>query len=151
MSMVPGPSTSTVMAPPDPSGTTAAFARARMLASQFSVETLGVAPPAGKTRRSPRVVGAQTAKLNETAWASEGIPHWPDITNVLCVPPPRIDGGPYPEGNPLVERVSMTRHGVTATKGRGTGLVTNAWRSEASASRPLGSALPSGTICGAAQ
>jgi hypothetical protein len=60
------------------------------------------------------VDGRKTAKLNETACAPAGIPHFPVIVKLRWVPPPAIDGGPYPAGNPLVARVSATRHGVTA-------------------------------------
>src|SRR5450756_921550 len=102
------------MAPPAPSGMTAALASAKIPASQFKVETSGVTPPAGNTRRSPRVVGRNTAKLNDTACALAGIPHCPVIVKLRWIPPPAIDGGPYPAGNPLVARVSATRHGVSA-------------------------------------
>src|SRR6266566_7207484 len=73
------------------------------------VETRGSVPPPGKVRRSPRAVGSVMVKLNETACASAGMPHWPPMTNVRSALAARA-GAPY---GPAAPRVSATRHGVT--------------------------------------
>jgi hypothetical protein len=119
-SIVPGPSTWTVIAPPVPSATTAALAIAWRLASRFNVETPDVVAPAGKARMSPCDSGAETVKLKETAWASEGMPHPLRMLNVRCAGTPGIEGGSrWPVK--AVLGVSMIRQGGSATKGRGVG------------------------------
>src|SRR5512147_2527499 len=81
------------------------------------VETRGTPPPVGKTLRSPAAPTFSAAKLKETAAAEAGIPHWPEIVKSRVALANRA-GGPYCPVKPL-PRVSATRHGETAMKGRG--------------------------------
>ena len=105
--------------PVGPSGTIAAFERATRFAGQTSVATSGVTPPAGNALRKPPPDGVTTVKLNDTALASAGMPHCPTIGKDLSFGNPRSEGGPQKLTNPPAGRVSITRHGVTATKGNG--------------------------------
>ena len=78
---------------------------------------MGTPPPAGKTRRSPAAPTFNAAKLKDTAAAEAGIPHCPAMVKSR-VALARRAGGPKAPVNPL-PRVSATRQGVRAMKGRG--------------------------------
>src|SRR5438445_7541993 len=97
---------------------------------------MGTPPPAGKTRRSPAAATFSAAKLNETAAADTGMPHFPVMVK-LRVALAASEGGPYaPEKPP--PRVSASRHGVIAMKGRGTGTVLKSWGRASPGARTAG-------------
>ncbi len=83
----------------------------------MTFETTGRTAPAGQRLTNPAPSVCVTVTFNETAWALAGIPHCPASRNSRGVPA-ESDGGPYSPLKPL-PRVSMTRQGVRATKGRG--------------------------------
>ena len=69
--------TYTLMAPFVPAGTMAASALMRP-SSEFRVETLGRANPAGQTVRKPNLAGGTTVRFKEYAAAFVGIPQVPE-------------------------------------------------------------------------
>src|SRR5688500_10488540 len=104
----------TVIAPPVPSGTTAALAMTNVLPVQLIVETVGTGPPVGCTVRFPPLPISATVKLNDTAEAPAGTPHCPPMVKIR-EPLGESAGGPYSPVNPW-PRVSTTRHGVRVMK-----------------------------------
>ena len=88
----------------------------------------GETVPALKTPLLPAPEILKTVMLAATAAASAGIAHGAPMSVTVR--------GVLSERTELV-RESYCRQGVMATKGKGTGLVTSAWRPVAGALRPL--------------
>ena len=88
----------------------------------------GATVPALKTPLLPAPEMSKTVMFAATACASDGIAHGAPMSVTVR--------GVLSERTELL-RESYCRQGVMATKGRGTGVVTSAWRPAACALRPL--------------
>src|SRR5688500_16623629 len=86
----------------------------KVLPVQLIVDTAGGVAPVGNTVRLPLEPISATVKLNETAEAVAGTPHWP-ATVKFRDSLGASAGGPYAPLKPN-PRVSATRQGVRAMK-----------------------------------
>jgi hypothetical protein len=108
--------------PFDPAGTIAAFATI-CPCSALRVETVGIDVPVGHTVRYPRTPCGTTVTFTEYALALFGIEQGPSGTGTSrWLLDPLSDGapkGPVKSGVAYAARVSIRRHGVIATNGKG--------------------------------
>src|SRR5262245_15693633 len=101
----------TLTAPPDPAGTTAAFALMRP-STEFSVETKGCWGPVGRIVIWPGAPLGTTVTLSAYARAVPGIAQEEDGIAKLRSTPDDREGLP---NCPRFSRVSAIRHGDTGT------------------------------------
>src|SRR5215467_5572244 len=101
--------TKTLIDPPVPAGTIAAFATTVPVGS-LSVDTNGCAEPVGHVVRKLRVVVGTAVMLSEYAAAVAGNPHVLDNTGTALV---ELAARIGPPSGLVGLRVSITRHGVT--------------------------------------
>jgi hypothetical protein len=102
----------TLIAPPEPAATIAAFA-VTCPSGEFRVETKGCDWPVGQRLRYPSRDEGTTVTLTEYELAPAGIPHPLAGIGKLRVCPALTLGAPKSAGIPEEDLVSTTRHGVT--------------------------------------